>query len=449
MNIRDFKEKLFSLGTENGFTDMEVYFNASNNFNVKIFKGEVDNYTVADESGLAFRGLYKGKMGYAFTEKVDETSLGILIEEAKGNAMIIEDEDEVEIFAGSEKYNDFEGYSKALDEFTPEKKIQFAKDLEKEAFALDSRVVAVNYCMMASGEGERIIINNKGLEKSAKDNLAYCYLSVVVKEGENIKTGAKFVASTNITDFHAKKIAEKAVKEAVSMLGAETVKSKNYPVIFRNDAANTMLETFSSIFSAENVQKDLSLLKGKLGKNIASEKITIIDDPLMENGFASTPFDAEGVATYKKEIVSQGKLNTFLHNLKTAKKDGTESTGNAYKASFKGSVGIAPSNMYISPGEKTYDQLVENVEEGIIITDLQGLHSGTNAVSGDFSLAAQGYLVQNGKIIRPVDQITIAGNFYELLNEIEDIADDLEFGLPSRGNFGSPSLRVKGIAVSG
>lgn len=449
MNIKDFKDKLFAKGKEQGFTDMEIYFSRSNNFSVKIFKGEVDDYSVADESGLAFRGLYNGKMGYSFTEKVDETSLDILIEEAKGNAVIIEDEDEREIFAGSENYSEFEGYSPELDEFTAEMKIAFAKELEKEAFAVDNRVVSVNYCLMASGEGERVIVNTKGLEKSAKDNGAYCYLAVVVKDGENIKTGAKFLGASKISKFDAKIIAKKAVEEAVSMLGAETVKSKTYPAIFRNDMANSLLATFSSIFSAESVQKDLSLLKGRIGDNIANEKVTIIDDPLMKEGFSSTPFDAEGVATMKKEVVSSGKLTTYLHNLKTAKKDNVQSTGNAHKASFKGSVGIAPSNMYIEPGEKSFDELVATIDEGIVITDVQGLHSGANTVSGDFSLAAQGFLIEGGKIVRPVDQITIAGNFYEVLNDIEEIGNDLEFGLPSRGYFGSPSLKIKGIAVSG
>lgn len=428
---------------------MEVYYSRNNNFSVKIFKGEVDDYSVADESGLAFRGLFDGKMGYSFTEKIDETSLDILIEEAKGNAMIIEDEDEVEIFGGSENYSEYQGYTPELEEFAPEMKIEFAKKLEEEAFALDKRVVAVNYCLMASGEGERIIINNKGLEKRAQDNLAYCYLSVVVKEGESIKTGAHFLVSSNKEDFDHKKIAQKAVEEAVTMLGAETVISKTYPVILRRDVANTLLATFSSIFSAENVQKDLSLLKGKLGEMIANEKVTIIDDPLMLNGLSSTAFDAEGVATVTKEVVLNGRLNTFLHNLKTAKKDGVNSTGNAHKSSFKSSVGIAPTNMYLKPGEKSFDELVSTMDEGLVITDLQGLHSGTNIVSGDFSLAASGLLIQDGQIVRPVDQITVAGNFYEVLRDIEEIGSDLEFGLPSRGYYGSPSLKIKGIAISG
>ncbi|SET21109.1 TldD/PmbA family protein [Anaerobranca gottschalkii] len=449
MNIQNFKDKLFAKGKEHGFTDMEIYFTRSNNFSVKIFKGEVDDYSVADESGLAFRGLYKGKMGYSFTEKVDESSIDILVEEAKGNAMIIEDEDEVEIFSGSPQYSDYDGYNPELENFTAEMKIQFAKKLEEAAFAQDKRVVAVNYCLMASGEGEKIISNTKGLEKRAKDNLAYTYLSVVVKDGENIKTGAKFLGSTQIEDFNAEEIAKKAVNEALAMLGAETVKSKTYPVIFRNDMANSLLATFSSIFSAENVQKDLSLLKGKIGEIIANEKVTLIDDPLMKNGLASTPFDAEGVATYTKEIISQGRLNTFLHNLKTAKKDRVKSTGNGYKASFKGAVGIAPTNMYIKPGNKTFEELVATIDEGLVITEVQGLHSGTNTVSGDFSLAAQGFLIEKGKIVRPVDQITIAGNFYEVLQDIEEVGNDLEFGLPSRGYFGSPSLKIKKIAVSG
>ncbi|WP_350342626.1 TldD/PmbA family protein [Proteinivorax tanatarense] len=449
MILTNFKDKLFDEGKKQGFKDMEIYFQRSDSLKVKIFNKEVDNYSVSDSSGLSFRGTFNDKMGYSYTEKIDDSSIEMLINEAKENAQIIEDKDVVEIFSGSPSYSEFDGYHKELEEFTAEKIITFAKDLEQEALQLDKRVVSVNMCQVAKDVGEKLIANSKGLEKSAKYNLAYCVVSVVVKEGESVKSDMEIVATTELKDFDAKKVAQEAVDKAVSALGASSVKSKNYPVIIKNTTAANLLATFSSTFSAESVQKDLSLLKGRIGEKIANELVTIVDDPLYKKGLMSTPFDAEGVATYTKNVVENGRLKTFLHNLKTARKDGVQSTGNASKASYKGAIGIAPTNMFIKPQSKEYDGMVKDLDEGLIITSLQGLHSGANTVSGDFSLAAAGYLVENGKLVRPVDQITIAGNFFEVINDIEEIGSDLKFGIPQNGYIGSPSIKIKKIAVSG
>ncbi|MCK9526541.1 MAG: TldD/PmbA family protein, partial [Limnochordia bacterium] len=183
---------------------------------------------------------------------------------------------------------------------------------------------------------------------------------------------------------------------------------------------------------------------------VASTLVTLVDDPLLKNGGASASFDGEGVATRAKNVIEKGKLITFLHNLKTAKKDGVESTGNASRASFKSPVGISPTNFFIQPGTLDYEALIERMGDGIIIINVQGLHSGADAVSGDFSLGAYGYLVENGAIVRPIEQITIAGNFFKLLEAVEAIGSDLEFGSPSsRGHVGSPSLLIRHLSVAG
>ena len=194
----------------------------------------------------------------------------------------------------------------------------------------------------------------------------------------------------------------------------------------------------------------LSLLKGKLKTKIASDIVTLIDDPLMEKGLASIPFDDEGVATYTKAVIGEGILNTYLYNLKTAKKDGVESTGNASKASYASPIGTSPSNFYIKPGNNDIDELKKLLGKGLLITEVQGLHSGANPVSGDFSLGAKGFLIKNGLIERPVEQITIAGNFYKILLDIVDLGSDLKFGIPSGSScFGSPSVIVKEMSVAG
>ena len=209
------------------------------------------------------------------------------------------------------------------------------------------------------------------------------------------------------------------------------------------------LATFSSVF-LEAVQKGLSLLGGKMGQQIASPLVNITDDPLLSNMGASRPFDGEGVAARTKKVVEQGQLTTFLHNLKTAKKDGIASTGNASRASFKSPVGISPTNFFIESGGTEYVDLVKKLGDGIIIIDVQGLHSGANPVSGDFSLGAYGYLVEKGQIVRAVEQITVAGNFFTLLESVEEIGADLEFGsLGQGGHFGSPSLLIRELSIAG
>ena len=179
---------------------------------------------------------------------------------------------------------------------------------------------------------------------------------------------------------------------------------------------------------------------------VASSLVTIVDDPLMEDGIASAPFDDEGVATYTKEIIYEGKLNTLLHNLKTAHKQGVKSTGNGFKVSYASPVNVSESNLYLRAGEKSFEDLMKEINEGLIITDLAGLHSGANTVSGDFSLAAKGFYVKNGEKTFPVEQITVAGNYFDLLKNIIAIGNDLKFPL---SNVGSPSVIAKGLSIAG
>ena len=220
-------------------------------------------------------------------------------------------------------------------------------------------------------------------------------------------------------------------------------------ILLENIAAANLLETFTGIFSGENVQKGRSLLKNKLGEAIGSQQLNIIDDPFMLKGVANRSFDSEGVASQKTSIIEEGILKSLLHNLKTAEKEGVQSTGHGYKSSYKGTMTVAPSNFYIQPGLNKYEDLISSLDEGLVITELEGLHSGANPVSGDFSLAAKGYYVRSGKIERPVNQITIASNFYEVLKNIEAIGADLKFTLPGGGYIGSPTLKIKNISVAG
>lgn len=450
MNLRDFKEKVFSYADKVGFKEYEMYYSKNDTLNINVYDYEVDKYSVSSSMGVSLRGIFNGKMGYAYTESIDDLAAEMLVNSAKDNAAAIEDEDEEFIYGGKDEYSSLISYNESLAQVGADEKIKLALALEKEARDKSEKVVNIGHCGIGSAEAEYGIMNSKGIDLAYKSNFIYGAVAPVVTDGMRMYNGMSFKLGRDLEDIKPEEISADAVKEALSCIGASSVKSGIYKVALRNDVAATLLGVFSGAFSAENVQKGLSRLKGKTGERIASENVTIVDDPLMENGFKSCPFDAEGVAAYKKEVVNKGTLSTLLYNLKTAAKDGVNTTGNASKASYSSPVTVSPTNFYIGKGTKSSTELIEYIGEGLLVTDLAGTHAGANPVTGDFSLAAKGYLIENGKIGKPVEQITIASNFFKLLQNIEEIGNDLEFNMPSgNGYFGSPTIVVSEISVAG
>ncbi len=450
MNVESFSHKLLEAGKRFGYADMELYYERVKTFGCQIFQSEIDKYESSEVSGVSFRGVFEGKMGYAFTEKIAEDSIPFLLENAKENAQIIEDEEAEDIYSGSERYREQTYYSSELQQVSIQDQVRLLLDIERLILAYDARVTGTNRCMLESSEKERTILNSKGLDLKDLQNSLTLYISVIVKSEGQTKTGTYIKITKDFHSLHPEDIARQAAEEALRQLGSRSIRSRAYPVLLRNDMAAALIQTFSPVFSAENTQRGHSLLRDKVGASIGASALNIVDDPNLPDGVCSRNFDGEGFATQRLQIVENGTLLSLLHNRKTAKKDNTESTGHAHKSSYKGSVTVAPSNLYVEPADKSYEELVSSMDEGVIITHLAGLHSGANTISGNFSLAARGYYVEKGQIQFPVNQMTIAGNFYDVLHSIQDVGSDLEFSHPTAasGCIGSPSLLIKELSVT-
>lgn len=446
MNFLEFKNLLFKKAKEAGFNECEIYFSDGESISISVYEGEVEKYNLAKSFGLSFRGKINGKMGYSYTEILDEAAIDMLINSAKNSANLIENDDETFIYGGDKIYSEVKTYSEELENIDPATMIDLALDLEKEAKNYSDKVVNINGCKISYSSSNYGIYNSKGLELTNKDNILTSYVVPVVQDESGKNDGVGYVVASSLEEVKPKEMAAQGVEEALSKLGGKSIPSGSYNTIIYNEAMVQLLETFAGTFSADAAQKGLSLLKGKEGEMIASPIVTIVDDPLMDGGLASAPFDDEGVATFTKELVHEGKLNTLLHNLKTAHKQGVKSTGNGFKASYASSVNVSESNLYLRAGEKSFQDLMKEINEGVIITDLAGLHSGANTVSGDFSLAAKGFYVENGKKTFPVEQITLAGNYFDLLKNIVAIGNDLKFPM---SNVGSPSVIVTGLSIAG
>jgi len=440
---------LFEKGAKKGFDAQEIYYLRNKNTEISVYNGEIDKYNLSEDGGLSYRGMLNGKLGYAYTELMDEQSLDLLVNEAFDNAMAIEVEDEVFLHDGSGVYHKIDNFNSSLAEVPMEEKIKFMLDLESAIKAADNRVKNISHNSYDEVESFRWIKNTSGLDVSNKTNYCLAYAMPVVEDATDTRTGLGYDISNDFYKLSAALIIKDATEEALTMLGAKTTKSKSCPVIIKNETFAQLFSAYVGIFSAERVQKNLSAMAGKLGAVIASPVLTLFDDPHLPLGLASSSFDAEGVATQKKAIIENGVLKTYFHNLKTANKEGVSSTGNASKGSFKGTVGIAPSNLVIKPGELSFDEMVATIEDGIYVVSLQGLHAGIDTISGDFSLQCYGYAIESGKLTRPVSQITVAGNYFEMLKEIEIFSDDFKFSILSQDYTGSASVKIKSLTISG
>jgi len=431
---------LFKKAKEKGIEDIQVYLIKDKEFDLEVFKNELEKYSIASTHKLYVKGIYDSKMGTVTTEVITDDIIDFVIDSIIASAKTIDSEDEVFIYEGDKEYREVTGlYNESLNEVSAKDKINNMFELEKKVLAQDKRIIMARI-MYSDGSRKITIKNTKGLELEKLVNVGTAVAYVVASDGKDQRVAYEFTNTNEYSDFDFEDLASKSVKKAVSLLGATPCDSGEYEILLTNSASSSLLMPHLSMFSAESVQRNISLLKGKIGEVIGSSKVTLIDDPFMTNSMSSGAFDDEGVATTYKELISKGKLTGYLYNLKTAKKDDVKSTGNGFIH------GISPTNIYFKQGELSYDDAVKSMKKGLVITNLDGTHAGTNPVSGDFSLQASGFLVEDGKIVRPVALITVAGNYLKLLQDVTDVCNDLKIGF---GSIGSPSLKIKSLMVSG
>jgi len=445
MQIQEFLDCLFAAAEKAGLKDYEAYATESESFRVSVQNAAVEDYRVNSSRAVSFRVIDNGKAGYAFTRALDEDAVAMLIREASQNAKVVDSDEPQFLYDGSGEYAKLAFDASRVEAMTAAEKIELAKTLE--AAALSHPEVARVHSAMVSTSGAQVYLqNSRGLKLHFNDRMLVAMVMPIVPNGEGFLSGHEFALTRDPATVNVQEVADSAVKEALSMVGAAPLDSGNYPVIFKRGAMSDLLSTFSGIFSAENAQKGLSQLNGREGETVAAPCVTILDDPLQADGVNSRPFDDEGVPTKTKAIVEKGVLTTLLHNLKTAAKAGVASTGNAYKASTASPVTVAPINFFIQPGDKSREELEAAMGNGLVITDVSGLHAGANATSGDFSLICEGYEVVDGKAGRPMEQMTVSGNFYTLLQNIVAVANDLR---SDGSSVSAPSVWVKEMALAG
>lgn len=437
-------QEIISLGLQKGISEIEVYAKTSTDKTLKVFGGNLESYNGKEIFSVSIRGLVNGKMGYASCESLDENIINETLDKLITAANSLTSTEVEEIYGEKVDYEKVTNLESDAANYSLAEKTEFLKSLEQKAFAADERIKQVGYCQYVETEGKISIINSKGINLSRKYSYQVVVLGVVALENGKTNVGFTHKIESNFKAFDADKIVKESVEKAVSGLNADSVKSGSYPVILDQEVASDLFTAFAVVFSGYAAMKNMTMLIGKKGEKVFGDNVTLTDDPFCEASLIKVAFDDEAVPCKKRNVVDNGVFTGFYHSLKTARFFNEEPTGNGFR---NGNQLIpSPTNLYMQPGNYTKEQLYEGLEEAILITDVAGLHAGLNVVAGTFNIQSSGYMIRNGKKAEPITLFVVSGSFYEMLNNIEKIGNDL----PEKINdVVIPSLLVKGLMISG
>lgn len=436
-NMEMIKNAVAAAAKQFGAEEYELTITDRENTGVEALKKEVSSVSYSRSGSMVVRCVVGGKSGYAISELVTPEAAAEIVETACDNAGIVDDADQVGLFPGSEHYEVSRDQSIELPDTDALK--DRALRLQELAYAASDKIIDGTQSFVSGMNIRQDVMNSAGLQLHYETGLVYQGLMAAVKDGEE---AADEFCLTDIAKKTVQETVDKAVTGALSKLGADTVPSGKYNIIMDAPTVCSLLQTYASVFSARSAYLKTTLLAGREGELIASEHVTLIDDPFYPEKFGHCPFDGEGVAVYAKKVIENGRLNTLLYNRMYAKLLDKETTGNASSAT-----GVEPKGLYFAPGEPTNEELLKRLGDGLYLTSLQGLHAGANVQSGDFSLQADGFLVKAGVKVSPIKNFTVADNFYQLLKKVDALSCEVKFGVGS--DFGSPEILFTDVAVSG
>lgn len=447
MRFNDVKGFLVAEAEALEIKEYEIYYMESSDMNAETLKDEISSFSSGVRGGVSFRCIVDGHMGCASGELFEEREMRMLVARAVENAKFIENNDKAILYKGSESYAKVELPTPVELDAAELKKL--ALKIQKQTYDESDYITDGTQSAVFVSKINTQLMNSHGLCLSNSVAMSGAYAQAVIQKDGEAQDDFDWTLDINNADA-VRKMSASAVNNALSKVGAKMVETGKYDIIISGKRMRELLSAYASSFSAKNAQLGMSALKGKEGQKIAADIVTIIDDPMRQGCPMQTSFDGEGVATYKKNVVEKGTLNTLLYDLTTADKAGKESTGNGQRLNYSNAGNIAPYSFYIEKGSESLDKLLSLVGNGLYITEFKGMHAGCNGVTGDFSIESAGYIIRDGKICEAVRSFTVAGNFFTLLNEIEVLSDTVDFGIPSGFTcYGAPDVLLRNMSIAG
>lgn len=445
MEPQEALEYALSLAREHRQSDVDVMLSREETLTIKVLDGRVEKVDQSTGRGLGVRVVQEGRTGIAYTERLESPAIERAFIAARENAALL-DPTEVVLNTSFPEVPDpdtLEQYNPALEELTVADLAAFGLEMEAAAKGEDQRVKSVPYLAVTRSSGSYRVASTHGMDYSQRQNSVGAYCGALLEEGERRKSGGHNWSARSWDPGQASLVGGEAVRKGAALLSASKIPGGPIPVVLDEYCAPQLLGIFLRAFSAESAQKGQSRLKGMLGEQIAAPEIELLDDPHRKGAPGSRYLDAEGTPTRPLHLIEKGLFTNFLYHIESARKEGRQSSGHAGRG-YSGGIGTRSHSLVMPTGTRNLEELTALPERCLLVTELEGA-AGCNPISGDISIGVQGFLVEQGRRGQPVDSVTIAGNFFDLLAVIKERGDSYQ---PNLSRLFIPALLLEGLTLS-
>lgn len=447
VSLEDAARRAVEAALAAGATDADAWAEESTSRRVRVYAGEVESLSDAGGRGVGVRAFAGARSGYAYGTDLTDQGVAELARAAR-EAAELADEDEHEGLAEELGTTEVNGLaSSGLEGWSTERKVELALEVERAARAREG-VTQVENAVYSDADGSVALANSRGFAASYSATQAWAYASAFAGEGADLMTGLGVGMGRDPAALDPEAIGAEAAERALALVGARQPESRRCPVILDAFVAASFIGFIGSMLAADAVQRGRSLFAGREGDEVADPALRLADDGTDPDGPSSAPFDGEGVPTRRNALIEDGRLLGFLYDSPTARRAGRATTGNARRGSYRSPPSVGTTNLVIEGGERDLAGLAAQAGDGLYVTDVAGLHSGVNPVSGTFSVGASGRLVENGELGTPVREITIASDLVSMLKAVRAVGSELRW-VPFGGSVKAPPILVGEMAVSG
>ena len=447
MNLEDLAAAGVEAALDAGATDAEAWCEESVNRQIRVYEGAVESLSDAGGRGMGIRAFIDGRAGYSYSTDLSDDGRRAL-GRASHAAASAADPDEHAGLPDQFGVTDVPGLaSSETGVWSTERKVELALAVERAARSREG-VSQVEDTLYADGEERAAIANSRGFAASYEVTQAWAYASAFAGEGDDLMTGLGMGLGRDPGELDPEAIGGEAADRALALMGARQAPSRRCPVVLDAFVAASFAGFIGSMASADAVQRGRSLFAGREGEEVAQPSFALADDGRDPGGPSSAPFDGEGSATRRTPVIDGGRLTGYLHDARTARKGGSATTANAGRGSYRTPPAVGTTNLLIEPGDATLEQLVERAADGLYVTDVAGLHSGVNPVSGTFSVGASGRAIEGGELAAPVREITIASDLVAMLRAVLAVGSESRW-VPLGGSVNAVPLLIGEMSVSG
>jgi PmbA protein len=447
VNLEDVARRAVEAAGGAGATDAEAWAEQATSRRIQVYDGKVESLSDAGGRGVGVRAFVDGRSGYAYGTDLSEAGVA----EVAGAARAAADAADADEHGGLPDEcgaTPVDGLaSPALRDWSTERKVELALAIERAARSRPG-VTQVETATYSDAEGNVALANSRGFSAGYDATQAWAYASAFAGEGADLMTGLGVDLGRDPGALDPEAIGGEAADRALALVGARQPESRRCPVVLDAFVAASFIGFIGSMLSADAVQRGRSLFAGKEGDEIADPVLVLTDDATDPEGPASAPFDGEGSASRRTPLIADGRLLTFLFDVRTARRAGRSTTANASRGSYRSPPSVGTTNLVLEPGEHDLEGLFAEAGEGLFVTDVAGLHSGVNPVSGTFSVGASGRLIEGGAAGAPVRELTIASDLVSMLKAVREVGSGARW-VPFGGSVKAPPILVSEMSVSG